>query len=143
MHRPIHGCAALLHPAYKGPRLHSDEELSSDRDAYLKITLDNSEQAVFLEELIKYHDQRGAVFTNSLCMSRESMVKPLFWWESFGYQMPHVQRVALRLLSQVNFNFFYSHAACNVHDAACRMPHYECGMPLACIMHVNCNRIFY
>ena len=34
MHRPIHGTAALLHPAYKVPHLHIDEELSTDRDAF-------------------------------------------------------------------------------------------------------------
>lgn len=101
MHRPIHGLAALLHPAYKASSLHSDAELSTDRDDYLKIIMGDTEKGLFLEELIKYHDQRGTVFMNSLCLSRESMVKPLFWWESFGYQMSHVQRVALRLLSQV------------------------------------------
>ena len=65
MHRPIHGMAALLHPAYKGPLLQSDEELSADRDSYLKTIMDNVvvEQGLFLQELIKYHNQGSAVFT--------------------------------------------------------------------------------
>ena len=116
MHRPIHGIAALLHPAYKVPHLHSDEELSTDRDAYLKSIMVDVDQGLFLEELIKYHDQRAAVFTNSLCLSRESMVKPLFWWESFGYQMPHIQRVALRVLSQV-----IEYGICALWHATCHM----------------------
>ena len=115
IHRPIHGMAALLHPAYKGPLLHSDEELSSDRDMYLKFIMDGAieEQGLFLLEIIKYHNQGSAVFTSPICLSRDSMVKPLFWWESFGYQMPHVQKVALRVLSQVRIKH---------GDVTCLMP---------------------
>ena len=107
MHRPLHGMVALLHPAFKSPLLHSDQELCRDRDNYLKTSTNCAEQAAFLGELIKYNDQRGGGFTNSLSLSRESMVKPLFWWESFGYEMPTLQKIALRVLSQVLKTFMF------------------------------------
>ncbi|MCO5606723.1 hypothetical protein L7F22_060913 [Adiantum nelumboides] len=102
MRRPIHGFAALLHPAYKKPSLFSDQVLNEERMKYLPKVLKEELHGEFLQEVINYGDQRGTAFASSVCGQRESLVKPIFWWESFGYQMPHVQRVALRVLGQVN-----------------------------------------
>ncbi|MCO5549875.1 hypothetical protein L7F22_003349 [Adiantum nelumboides] len=102
MKRPIHGFAALLHPAYKKPSLFSDQVLNEKRMKYLPKVLKEELHGEFLQEVINYGDQRGSAFASSVCWKRESLVKPLFWWESFGNQMPHVQRVALRVLGQVN-----------------------------------------
>ncbi|MCO5560710.1 hypothetical protein L7F22_014328 [Adiantum nelumboides] len=101
MKRPIHGFAALLHPAYKKPSLFSDQVLNEERMKYLPKVLKEELHGEFLQEVINYGDQRRTAFASSVCWKRESLVKPLFWWESFGYQMPHVQRVALRVLGQV------------------------------------------
>ena len=101
MKRPIHGLAALLHPAYKTPALANDANLLADRDLFLPKVLSEEEHGAFLSELINYNNQRGGpAFTNPLTWKREYLVKPLFWWESFGYSHPHLQRVALRLLAQ-------------------------------------------
>ncbi|MCO5578193.1 hypothetical protein L7F22_032031 [Adiantum nelumboides] len=102
MKRPIHGFAALLHPAYKKPSLFSDQVLNEERMKYLPKVLKEELHGEFLQEVINYGDQRGTAFASSVCWKRESLVKPLFWWESFGYQMPQVQRVAMRVLGQVN-----------------------------------------
>ncbi|MCO5572630.1 hypothetical protein L7F22_026388 [Adiantum nelumboides] len=102
MKRPIHGFAALLHPAYKKPSLFSDQVLNEERMKHLPKVLKEELHGEFLQEVINYGDQRGTAFASSVCWKRESLVKPLFWWESFGYQLPHVQRVALRVLGQVN-----------------------------------------
>ncbi|MCO5591434.1 hypothetical protein L7F22_045417 [Adiantum nelumboides] len=102
MKRPIHGFAALLHPAYKKPSLFSDQVLNEERMKYLPKVLKEELHGDFLQEVINYGDQRGTAFASAVCWKREFLVKPLFWWESFGYQMPHVQRVALRVLGQVN-----------------------------------------
>ncbi|MCO5605241.1 hypothetical protein L7F22_059421 [Adiantum nelumboides] len=102
MKRPIHGFVVLLHPAYKKPSLFSDQVLNEERMKYLPKVLKEELHGEFLQEVINYGDQRGTTFASAVCWKRESLVKPLFWWESFGYQMPHVQRVALRVLGQVN-----------------------------------------
>ncbi|MCO5614852.1 hypothetical protein L7F22_069137 [Adiantum nelumboides] len=101
MKRPIHGFAALLHPAYKKPFLFSNQVLNEERMKYLSKVLKEELHGEFLQEVINYGDQRGTAFASAVCWKRESLVKPLFWWESFGYQMPHVQQVALRVLGQV------------------------------------------
>ncbi len=101
MRRPIHGLAALLHPAYKSPALATDRELLANRDTYLVKVLDENQRGAFLKELINYNNQRGGVaFTSPHTWRREYLVKPLFWWESFGYDHPHLQQIALRLLAQ-------------------------------------------
>ncbi|MCO5581081.1 hypothetical protein L7F22_034957 [Adiantum nelumboides] len=102
MKQPIHGFAALLHPAYKKPSLFSDQVLNEERMKYLPKVLKEELHGDFLQEVINYGDQRGTAFASAVRWKRESLVKPLFWWESFGYQMPHVQQVALRVLGQVN-----------------------------------------
>ena len=106
MKRPIHGLAALLHPAYKSPSLFTDNTLLEDRDAYLTkiLALDVDKHGTFLQELINYNDQRCTAFVSTICWKRESLVKPLFWWECFGYQLPILQRLAMRILAQVNDN---------------------------------------
>ncbi|MCO5550605.1 hypothetical protein L7F22_004093 [Adiantum nelumboides] len=101
MRRPIHGLAALLHPAYKAPELFTDAELLADRDAFLPKALTEEEHGKFLEELIAYNDQRGGpAFASPTTWKREYLVKPLFWWDSFGYGHRSLQKVAMRLLAQ-------------------------------------------
>ncbi|MCO5551318.1 hypothetical protein L7F22_004819 [Adiantum nelumboides] len=101
MKRPIHGFAALLRPAYKKPSLFFDQVLNEERMKYLPKVLKEELHGEFLQEVINYGDQRGTAFASAMCWKRESLVKPLFWWESFGYQMPHLQRIAIRVLGQV------------------------------------------
>lgn len=102
MRRPIHGLAALLHPAYKSPELFTDWELLADRDIFLpKALRESQEHGKFLEELIAYNDQRGGpAFASPSTWKREYLVKPLFWWDSFGYGHHTLQKVAMRLLAQ-------------------------------------------
>ena len=100
MHRPIHGLAGLLHPAFKAPSLFRDLELLADRDAYLARVIPQERHASFFQQIIDYNDQRGHGFQNLICWKRESVVKPLFWWENFGYGAPDLQQLALRVLSQ-------------------------------------------
>ena len=101
MHKPIHGFAALVHPAYKSPTIATDTEILQDRDAHLGIALPTEKHITVLEQLICYADQRGgAAFASPTCWKRESLVKPLFWWESFGYMLGTLQHLALRILAQ-------------------------------------------
>ena len=54
-----------------------------------------------LEDTIRYGDRRGgAALASPSCWKRESLVKPLFWWETYGYALPTLQKMALRILAQ-------------------------------------------
>ncbi|MCO5574047.1 hypothetical protein L7F22_027825 [Adiantum nelumboides] len=64
MKRPIHGFAALLHPAYKKPSLFSDQVLNEQRMKYLPKVLKEELHGEFLQEIINYGDQRGACERN-------------------------------------------------------------------------------
>ncbi|KAH7430584.1 hypothetical protein KP509_08G004800 [Ceratopteris richardii] len=96
MKRPIHGVSALLHPTFKEASLFMDIILLEDRDTYLPKILSCKRHSIFLKEFIDYNDQRGIALASPIVWKRDSLVKPLFWWESFGYQMPLLQRIAMR-----------------------------------------------
>ena len=101
MHKPINGFAPLVHPAYKLSTIATDMDLLIDRDAYLPITLPIEEHTTLLQQLISCDNQRGgAAFASPTCWRRESLVKPLFWWEIFGYMLGTLQHLALRVLAQ-------------------------------------------
>ena len=101
MHKPIHGFAASVHPAYKSPLVCSDIELRSDRLAYMLRIVPVEEHNAILEELGCYADQRGHVaFASPICWKRESLLKPLFWWDNFGFALQSLQPLAVRLLAQ-------------------------------------------
>ncbi|MCO5576180.1 hypothetical protein L7F22_029988 [Adiantum nelumboides] len=51
MKRPIHGFAALLHPAYKKPSLFSDQVLNEERMKYLSKVLKEELHREFLQEV--------------------------------------------------------------------------------------------
>ncbi|KAH7442198.1 hypothetical protein KP509_03G076400 [Ceratopteris richardii] len=100
MKRLIHGFAALLHPAFEEPSLFMDSSLLEDRDTYLRKILSANDHGKFLQDFINYNDQRGGALALSLVWKRDSLVKPIFWWESFGYQMPRLKRCAMRILAK-------------------------------------------
>ena len=101
MRKPIHGFAVSVHPAYKSPATCNDIELWSDRLAYMLHVAPVEEHNVLLEELGCYADQGGhAAFASLICWRRDSLVKPLFWWENFGYALQTLQPIALRVLAQ-------------------------------------------
>ncbi|KAH7387215.1 hypothetical protein KP509_16G011100 [Ceratopteris richardii] len=81
MHRPIHGFASLLHPAFKSPALYIDIELLSDRLSYMSRVIPSHLHNEMLEQISCYLDERGnSTFTFPSYWDRASMVKPLFWW---------------------------------------------------------------
>ncbi|KAH7287026.1 hypothetical protein KP509_32G033800 [Ceratopteris richardii] len=81
MHRPIHGFAGLLHPAFKSPALYIDIELLSDRPSYMSRVIPSHLHNEMLEQISCYLDERGnSAFTFPSCWDRASMVKPHFWW---------------------------------------------------------------
>ena len=49
MHKPIHGFAAILHPAYKSPTVCNDIELRSDRLEYMLKTVPVESHNALLE----------------------------------------------------------------------------------------------
>ena len=81
MHKPIHGFAALLHPAYKTPALSNDRELLSDRLQYMQCIVPVENRNALLEEMGYYVDERGHVaFASPTCWRRESpLLVGQFW----------------------------------------------------------------
>lgn len=88
MHKPIHGFAALLHPAYKSFATCNDRELLSDRLEYMVGNVPVDSHNALLEEMGCYVDQRGHVaFASPTCWRRESLVKPPFGGRILGMHL--------------------------------------------------------
>ncbi|KAH7428106.1 hypothetical protein KP509_10G076100 [Ceratopteris richardii] len=101
MHKPIHGFAGLLHPAFKSPTLYTDIELLSDRLSYMSRVVPSHLHNEMLEQISCYLDERGnSAFTFPSCWDSASMVKPLFWWQNFGFSFSTLSTYAFRVLSQ-------------------------------------------
>jgi len=102
MRRPIHGIATLLHPLWKSNDLFMDVALLEARDAYLSRIYSEEEQMKIDSEISMYQNNVGVSFSRSTSRRREICVKPIEWWETYGYSTPHIRACALRILSQVS-----------------------------------------
>lgn len=101
MKRPIHGFAALLHPAYNAPNIFTNSKILDARTLFMGEVVPLELHDKLLEDTIKYSDRRGgAAFASPSCWKRESLLKPLFWWETYGYALPTLQKMALRIVAQ-------------------------------------------
>ncbi|KAH7437245.1 hypothetical protein KP509_05G061800 [Ceratopteris richardii] len=93
--------AGLLHPAFKSPALYTDIKLLSDRLSYMSRVVPSHLHNEMLEQISCYLDERGnSPFTFPSCWDRALMVKPLFWWQNFGFSFSTLSTYAIRVLSQ-------------------------------------------
>ncbi|KAH7439143.1 hypothetical protein KP509_04G047200 [Ceratopteris richardii] len=73
----------------------------SDRLQYMSRVVPIHLHNEMLEQINCYMDERGnPAFLSPTCWDRESMVKPLFWWQNFGFSFTTLCTYALKVLSQ-------------------------------------------
>ena len=78
MHRPIHSIAALLHPTYKAPHLHSNAELSTDRTPIWRQSCKMPIKGSFLWRVDQVSWSKRALQT------LYALVESQWWSHSFG-----------------------------------------------------------
>lgn len=105
MRRPIHIVAATLHPLYKAPNLFQDATLVALRYQFVDqiISLEGNDVSLLLDqELNNYENSIGAAFQRPNVADKGATKWPLNWWQTYGWSMPHLRKLALRVLSQVS-----------------------------------------
>lgn len=98
---PLHGVAYMLHPRYFGERQIKDKTLMRAWNATIeRYEADIEERRVLREELGGYWRMKGS-FGESDAIECRDMMEPVSWWENFGFETPHLQSLAIKILSQI------------------------------------------
>jgi len=108
MRRPIHGLAAYLHPLFRSRELSRDATLREARDNYLSRVYSEEDQLILDAQMETFVNNLGTSFSRPTSRRRSIIVKPISWWETYGYSCMDLQSLAMRVLSQVKFDLNFT-----------------------------------
>ncbi|XP_024536191.1 uncharacterized protein LOC112348252 [Selaginella moellendorffii] len=100
MHSSMHSAAHALNPSYLEQDL--DAEVRSDWMNYLSLYCygDTQLEEKLDEQFNMFRRGIGRAINQDLPKSKAKRKFPVSWWESYGYEMPELRKLALRVLSQ-------------------------------------------
>ncbi|XVE65011.1 hypothetical protein DITRI_Ditri07aG0147600 [Diplodiscus trichospermus] len=101
LHSPLHAAAAFLNPSiFYNPNFKIDLRMRNGfQEAMLKLATTDKDKIEITKEHPMYINAQGALGTDFAIMGR-TLNAPGDWWASYGYEIPTLQRVAIRILSQ-------------------------------------------
>ena len=104
MHRPIHGMAAFLHPLWAKPdsTVFVDPVIMGVREAYLSRVYSDEMHMKIDKDICLYQNGCGPAFTKPFAKKRNICLKPIKWWQTYGYSTIDLQTCALKVLFQVS-----------------------------------------
>ncbi|KAH9616976.1 hypothetical protein KSS87_016330 [Heliosperma pusillum] len=99
---PLHAAGYMLNPRYFGRGQSKDKTLMRG----WKTTLDRYEPESALRHLLReqlsiYWRLEGSFGEEDAMECRDKM-DPVTWWENFGFETPHLQTLAIKILCQVS-----------------------------------------
>ncbi|CAD5317679.1 unnamed protein product [Arabidopsis thaliana] len=102
LHSPLHAAAAFLNPSIQyNPEIKFLTSLKEDFFKVLEKLLPTSDLRRDITNQIFTFTRAKGMFGCNLAMEARDSVSPGLWWEQFGDSAPVLQRVAIRILSQV------------------------------------------
>ncbi|KAJ8764221.1 hypothetical protein K2173_005401 [Erythroxylum novogranatense] len=101
LHSPIHAAAAFLNPSiFYNPNFKIDLRMRNGfQEAMAKMAVTDKDKIEITKEHPMYINAQGALGTEFAIMGR-TLNAPGDWWAGYGYEIPTLQRVAIRILSQ-------------------------------------------
>lgn len=101
LHSPLHAAAAFLNPSiFYNPNFKIDLRMRNGfQEAMMKLARSEKHKIEITKEHPMYINAQGALGTDFAIMGR-TLNAPGDWWASYGYEIPTLQRAALRILSQ-------------------------------------------
>ncbi|GLU05641.1 hypothetical protein SLE2022_227300 [Rubroshorea leprosula] len=101
LHSPLHAAAAFLNPSiFYNPNFKIDLRMRNGfQEAMMKLATTDKDKIEITKEHPRYINAQGALGTDFAIMGR-TLNTPGDWWASYGYEIPTLQRAALRILSQ-------------------------------------------
>ncbi|KAF6172978.1 hypothetical protein GIB67_006354 [Kingdonia uniflora] len=102
LHSPLHAAAAFLNPSIQyNPDIKFLGHVKEEFLNVLEKLLPTPESRHDITEQIIYFKKAQGMFGNNLAREARNTISPGLWWEQYGDSAPGLQRVAVRILSQV------------------------------------------
>lgn len=99
---PLHALGYILNPKYFGTNQLNNELVMRIWESTLKRDqLDEAARSILDEQLRSYWKQDGPLGEEDAIDSRDK-VDPVTWWETFGFEIPTLKTLAVKVLSQVS-----------------------------------------
>ncbi|XP_021655806.1 uncharacterized protein LOC110646616 isoform X3 [Hevea brasiliensis] len=108
LHSPLHSAAAFLNPSVQyNPEIKFLVSIKEDFFKVIEKLLPTPEMRRDITNQIFIFTRASGMFGCNLAMEARDTVAPGLWWEQFGDSAPVLQRVAIRILSQVCSTFTF------------------------------------
>lgn len=99
---PLHAAGYILNPSYLGKGQSKDKIVMRGWKATLeRYESDNAFRRILREQLSSFWRLEGSLGDEDAVDCRDKM-DPIAWWENFGFEIPHLQTLAIKVLSQVS-----------------------------------------
>ncbi|XP_068651234.1 uncharacterized protein [Aristolochia californica] len=101
LHSPLHATAAFLNPSvYYSPIFKGDVKIRNRfQETMMKMFTGEKDKIELTKEHPVYVNAQGALGSEFAMMGR-ILNSPSDWWAGYGYEVPTLQRAAIRVLSQ-------------------------------------------
>lgn len=108
LHSPLHAAAAFLNPSIQyNPEMKFVSSMKEDLYKVLEILLPMPDMRRDITNQICTFTKARGMFACNLAKEARDTVSPGLWWEQYGDSAPVLQRVAIRILSQVCSSFTF------------------------------------
>lgn len=108
LHSPLHSAAAFLNPSVQyNPEIKFLVSIKEDFFKVIEKLLPTPDMRRDITNQIFIFTRASGMFGCNLAMEARDTVAPGLWWEQFGDSAPVLQRVAIRILSQVCSTFTF------------------------------------
>ncbi|XP_031503572.1 uncharacterized protein LOC116266472 [Nymphaea colorata] len=100
-HSPLHAAAAFLNPSiFYNTNFKIDPKMRNGfNEAMLKMVNEDGDKMELTKEIPLYINSLGALGNDFAIMGR-TLNPPGDWWATYGYEVPILQRMAMRILNQ-------------------------------------------
>ncbi|XP_059657458.1 uncharacterized protein LOC132303997 isoform X1 [Cornus florida] len=101
LHSPLHAAAAFLNPSiFYSLNFKIDSRMRNGfQEAMMKLAFEDKDKIEITKENPIYINAQGALGTDFAIMGR-TLNAPGDWWAAYGYEIPTLQRAAIRILGQ-------------------------------------------
>lgn len=108
LHSSLHAAAAFLNPSISyNPNFSKDLRMRNGfQEAMLKMATTDQDKMEITKEHPIYINAQGALGTDFAVLGR-TLNTPGDWWVSYGYEIPALQKAAVRILSQPCSSLWY------------------------------------
>ncbi|MCO5597023.1 hypothetical protein L7F22_051096 [Adiantum nelumboides] len=102
LHSPLHATAFLLNPILFSKKPYKDKEVMKGwRKTLDRVGRDEAEKTTLKTQLSDYVGLQGE-FEDTSAFGDMQKLSPIAWWQNYGTRALELQRLAIRVLSQVS-----------------------------------------